>query len=182
MTKRGNFQCLAPANHFCSGGILFFLLTWATFAILVVTVLGLENKLSACNMRCYSPTFCWQSITLTPPSMCAGDATKCFNKCPKIVGSLTIIDGSLECRQVNQCDEINLEENEKVNECTSVCTLENKVVKVPIAFSLVCFYFCSWELFHSTSTESPSDVLSIVPDDHGIGRCQVGFSCMVVCL
>jgi hypothetical protein len=37
---------------------------------------------------------------------------------------------------VNQCDEIYFEENEKVNECTSVCTLENKVVKVPIAFSL----------------------------------------------
>ncbi len=133
MTKRGNFQCLAPANHFCSGGILFFLLAWATFAILVVTVLGLENKLSACNMRCYSPTFCWQSITLTPPSMCAGDATKCFNKCtPEMVAK----DGSSECRQVNQCDEIYFEENEKINACTSVCTLENKVVNKPIAFPL----------------------------------------------
>ena len=46
-------------------------------------------------------------------------------------------DDSLGCRQVNQCDEIYLEENEKINLCTSVCTLENKVVKVnPIAFLL----------------------------------------------
>jgi hypothetical protein len=37
---------------------------------------------------------------------------------------------------VNKCEEIYLEENEKVNECTSVCTLENKVVNKPIAFPL----------------------------------------------
>ena len=68
--------------------------------------------------------------------MCAGDANKCSNKCmPEIVNVTN--DDSLGCRQVNQCDEIYLEENEKINLCTSVCTLENKVVKVnPIAFLL----------------------------------------------
>ena len=68
--------------------------------------------------------------------MCAGDANKCSNKCmPEIVNVTN--DDSLGCRQVNQCDEIYLEEHEKINQCTSVCTLENKVVKVnPIAFLL----------------------------------------------
>jgi len=68
--------------------------------------------------------------------MCAGDANKCSSKCmPEIVNVTN--DDSLGCRQVNQCDEIYLEENEKINLCTSVCTLENKVVKVnPIAFLL----------------------------------------------
>ena len=69
--------------------------------------------------------------------MCAGDANKCSNKCmPEIVNVTN--DDSLGCRQVNQCDEIYLEENEKINQCTSVCTtLENKHVKVnPVAFLL----------------------------------------------
>lgn len=69
--------------------------------------------------------------------MCVGDATKCFNKCmPEMVGNLTN-DGSSGCQQANKCNEIYLEENEKINQCISVCTLENKVVKVsPITFPL----------------------------------------------
>ena len=134
-----NFKCLAPAKHFCGGGILLFLLSWASFAVLFGAVIGLENRMKTCTDPCHSSTFCWPSNLTSSSSMCVGDATRCLQKCmPETNISNDALNDGSSCRRNNKCDEIVRSESERVNRCELACDEANMYSAIT-PLQKVCF-------------------------------------------